>query len=66
MLLHVRIGGLEIPVWLGAVKEFAVDISVETSFKNRYVRGTLLSLGEIKLQNSRLFFISLISRSKKN
>lgn len=38
MLLHVRVGDLEVPVWFAVVNEPPIDIPAGTSFLDHYVR----------------------------
>lgn len=52
MVLLVRIGDLDVTVWLAVVNESAVDTIVETYFKNRYVWGIFPFSRKITSRNS--------------
>lgn len=62
MLLHVRIGDLELPVWIGIVNELTVDIPVGTYCIDRHVRRIFVSVRRITLRNSKPVYIGALGR----
>lgn len=39
IILFVSIGDLHVKVWFGTVESVAVNVLLETQFKDRYIRG---------------------------